>query len=172
MLFYEPEIRNFVFSQYVMLRCTYKKDFLKRLKCTEAEILFWVELDDKKDINNNFFAMVFYEPEIRNFVFSQYVMLRRTYKKDFLKRFKCTDAEISFWVALDDQKDITNNFIAMVFHTQEIWNFAFPQYVTLPRTYRKDFLQIFMLANAYILFWVTLDDREDITNNFFCYGSE
>ena len=69
--------------------------------------------------------MVFYEPEIRNLVFSQYVMLRHTYKKDFFKRFKCTDAEILFWVELDDKEDITNILFAMVFHTQEIWKFAF-----------------------------------------------
>ena len=70
MVFYEPEIRNFLFSQYVTLRRTSRKDFLKRFKCTDAEIFFWVEIDDKKDITNNFFAMVFYGPEIRNFDFS------------------------------------------------------------------------------------------------------
>ena len=48
--------------------------------------------------------MVIYKPEIRNFYFSQYATLRRTYKKDFLKRFKCTDAKILFWVEVDDKK--------------------------------------------------------------------
>ena len=89
----------------------YKKGFLKRFKCTDSEILFRVALDDEKDITKKFFAMVFSKPEIWNFVFSQYVTLRRTYKKDFLKRFKCTDPEILFRVALDDEKDITKIFL-------------------------------------------------------------
>ena len=54
--------------------------------------------------------MISSNQKYRATLFSQYVSLRRTYKKDLLKKFKFVDAEILFWVKLDDENVTIDNF--------------------------------------------------------------
>ena len=79
--------------------------------------------------------MISSNQKYRASLFSQYVTLRRTYKKDLLKKFKFVDAEILFWVKLDDENVTIDNFFPMVCHTKEILNLDCPHYITLrPKT--------------------------------------
>lgn len=104
----------------------------------------------RKTLLTIFFVMISSNQKYRATLFSQYVSLRRTYKKDLLKKFKFVDAEILFWVKLDDENVTIDNIFPMVCHTKEILNLDCPHYITLRRTYRNDFLQISILADDYL----------------------
>ena len=104
----------------------------------------------RKTLLTIFFVMISSNQKYRASLFSQYVTLRRTYKKDLLKKFKFVDAEILFWVKLDDENVTIDNFFPMVCHTKKYLNLDCPHNITLRRTYRNDFLQISILADDYL----------------------
>ena len=110
----------------------YKKDFLRNSTSADAEILFWVALDDEKDITNNFFChghLQTRNTELRFFaVRKRYVItIRRIssrYSNGLMLKF-CSELH---WMM---RKTLLTIFFAMGIYKPEMRNFDFSQYVNV-----------------------------------------
>ena len=124
------------FPENDTLRDNYKKDFPKIFKYTDAEILFWVALDDEKDITNNFFChghLQTINMELRFFaVRKRYVITIRRISSRYSNVLMLKFCSELHWIW---RKTLRTIFFAMVIYKLEIWNFDFSQYVSNVTSY-------------------------------------